>query len=354
MDGFTAPPKFDMSDREKAIFKAVVLDYIRTGEPVASGNLAEKYSLNLSPASIRKVLHELEERGLLMQTYSSAGRTPTEEGFRVYADSLLEVEHLTPALQARIREGLAGSTSDSESLFAMCSRVLSNFTSFMGVVMAPTLSSMALKKLYFVRLEKSQVLAVLITNNGIIQNRLLSPPLDFSQEELNEVNAFLEEISPPFTLAEIKERLINEMGENRQEFEAIFKRAFMLASSTREAGEGEDERFVFMDGEGRMRLMGHPDFRDAEAMRTLFRAFENRRRLVDLLNDVTGGGRVRVVIGPSGEGEDGLALVASPYFTGGERGGALGVLGPRRLNYSEIVPVVDYAARVLSGLLGNK
>ncbi|MDR1312195.1 MAG: heat-inducible transcriptional repressor HrcA [Deltaproteobacteria bacterium] len=345
-----------ISDRQKRIFEAVVLDYIRTGEPVASGNLSERHSMDLSAASIRKVLHELEELGLLSQAHPSAGRTPTEEGFRFYADDILEVKRLPAGLRAQIQKEILSSDFRAESMFSLCSRVLSNLTSHMGLVMAPAVGQLSLLKLYFERLGESQHLAVLLTRNGIIQNRVVVTPQDFSQEELNEVNVFLESLESPFTLGEVRARLMKDMAESRSEFERIFKRAFLLASGASEAqptAEGDRGPDIYMDGEGRQRLLEHPDFRDAEAMRALYRAFENKRRLVELLNDVTGGGRVRVVIGPSGEGEDGLALVASPYRAGGGDAGALGaigVLGPRRLNYSEIVPVVDYAAQVLSGI----
>ncbi|MDR1037465.1 MAG: heat-inducible transcriptional repressor HrcA [Deltaproteobacteria bacterium] len=340
-----------VNDRQKRIFEAVVLDYIRTGEPVASGNLAERHSIDLSPASIRKVLHELEELGLLTQAHQSAGRTPTEEGFRAYADDILEVGRLPAGLRSQIQKELLNADFSAESVFGVCSRALSKLTSHMGVVMAPSVSELALRKLYFVRLGASQHLAVLLTRNGVIQNRVVLTPQDFSQEELNEVNVFLESLESPFTLEEVRARLMKDMNESRSEFELIFRRAFLLASGASEAppAQGEDPG-IYMDGEGRQRLMDHPDFKDAEAMRTLYRAFEDKRRLVELLNEVTGGGRVRVVIGPSGEGADGLALVASPYRASGGGAGAVGVLGPRRLNYSEIVPVVDYAAQVLSAL----
>jgi heat-inducible transcriptional repressor len=343
------------TNRQKKIFEAVVLDYIRTGEPVASGNLAGKYSFGLSPASIRKILHELEELGLLRQAHSSAGRTPTEEGFRVYADDILEVRKLPPHMRAQIKKELSETDFSPEKFFTLCSRVLSNLTNHMGFVMAPTLPSLGLKKLYFVRVGTCQVLAVLLTQNGIIQNRLLCTLEDFNQEALNEVNVFLEEKNPPFTLDEIRQELLKDMGENRSEFEKIFQRAFLLTTETSEAeSSGNDDiRNIYIDEEGRFRLIEHPDFKDAEAMRGLFRAFENKRRLVELLNDITGGGRVRVVIGPSGEETDGLALVACPYLAGRDKGGALGVLGPQRLNYSEIVPVVDYAAQVLSGMFNK-
>ncbi|MDR2351697.1 MAG: heat-inducible transcriptional repressor HrcA [Deltaproteobacteria bacterium] len=342
------------NERQKKIFEAVVLDFIRTGEPVASAALAERYGLDLSPASIRKVLHELESLGLLTQTHSSSGRTPTEEGFRLYASDILEARKLPSKVREQIKSEIAKADFTTNSLFSFCSRMLSTLTSQMGVVMAPDFSSIGLRKLYFVRLGPNQVLAVLISQNGIIQNRMLTPPVDFSQEELNQVNFFLEEKTAPFTLEAIKAELINEMDQSRSEFEKIYKRALILASETSEReSSNEEEREIFMDEEGRIKLLEHPDFNDAEAMRALFRAFENKRLWVGLLNEITGARKVRVVISPSGEDPDNLALVASPFFTGGEKGGALGVLGKGRLNSQEIVPVVEYAALVLSGALNK-
>jgi heat-inducible transcriptional repressor len=353
------PSQAFKTERQKRIFEAVVLDFIRTGEPVASGNLAERHSFELSPASIRKVLHELEELGLLKQNHVTAGRTPTEEGFKVYAEDILEAGMLPPAIQVQIQKELAKGDFSPESFFSACSKVLTNITNHMGVVMAPSFASMGLRKLYFMRLGVKKVLAVLLTQNGIIQNKLLITEEDFTQEQLNEVNVFLEEKKPPFTLTEIRDRLLKEMVANRTEFETIFQRAFLLTSETEESdAQGSSDpnlnREIYMDEEGRYRLVMHPDFKDAEAMRSIFRAFEDKKRLVDLLNEVTSGDRVRVVVGPSGEGIDGLALVACPYLAGKDKGGALGILGPTRLNYAEIVPVVKYAAQVLSDLFNEK
>ena len=332
-----------------------MLDFIRTGEPVASGQLAERWGLDLSPSSIRKVLHALEALGLLEQAHSSAGRTPTEEGFRLYTEDILEAGKLPNKIREQIKNEFRTAGFTEGSLLSFCSRLLSSLTSQIGVVMAPDLSGASLKKLYFVRLEKNQVLAVLFTQSGIMQTRILNPPADFTQEELNQVNVLLEEKTAPFTLEAVRDELLMSMGSHRNAFEKIYQRAIILASAASEAeAASEAARGIYLDEEGRFRLLEHPAFRDAAARRNLFRAFENKRRLAELLNEITGGSRVRVVISPSGEDPDGLALVASPYRAGGDRAGALGILGPRRLNYPEIVPVVEYAARVLSGVFGKQ
>jgi heat-inducible transcriptional repressor len=352
-DGFSADFMTELkNERQRRILATLVEEFIRTGEPVASASLARDGRLNLSPASVRKVLAELEALGLLCQAHTSAGRTPTEEGFRRYVDDLLEVVSLSDNMRILIKEQLAGRAS-ADSIFSLCSKVLSNLTSHMGLVLVPDKERLRLKRLYFVRLGQREVLAVQVTENGLIHNRLISPPEDYNQNQLNEVNVYLEDLNPPFTLDEIRERGLSAMGREKHEFEKLFQRVMILAEEAGAEPEGE-ERDIFVDNESRGRLLDHPDLAEAEAMRALFLAFENKRRLVELLDEITGGGRLRVVFGPSGEKADTLALVASPYFSGDRGAGALGVIGPRRLNYSEIVPVVDYAARVVSSLFNNK
>jgi heat-inducible transcriptional repressor len=341
--------------RQKEIFEAVVRDYIQTGEPVASKALAERYGLNLSAASIRKVLAELESLGLLSQPHTSAGRAPTEHGFKVYADQVLSIKGLPPAVRAAIDKTLAAADGGESSVFALLSKLLTELTSQVGVVMAPLSDKLWLKRMYFIKLASFQILAVLVTENGVIQNRALSPQQDYSQDELNEVNVCLEDIPAPYTLEEIKIRLLTAMGKEKERFEELFQRILTLADEAQKASgdDKETQGDIYIDHTGRERLIEHPDFKDVEAMRSLFRAFENKRRLIELLNEVIGSDRVRVVIGTSDAGADGLALVASPYSVGHHGAGALGILGPRRLNYAEIIPVVEYAARVASSLFGK-
>ncbi|MDR1607493.1 MAG: heat-inducible transcriptional repressor HrcA [Deltaproteobacteria bacterium] len=336
------------NDRERLILATLVEEYIRVGEPVASGALARLGNVGLSPASIRKSLAELEGLGLLSQAHSSAGRTPTEMGFRSYVNDLLANMALSERAKDIIEESLAA--GDPESIFSLCSRVLSNLTSQMGLIVAPGADRLWLKRLFFVSLAPGEALAVLVTENGLIHNRILSPSEDYDQDQLNEVNNFLETLATPFTLEEIRDIGLAAMSRERREFERLYQRVLALVAEAA-AKEETLERPIFLDGEGRERLWEHPDLAAAETMRALFLAFENKRRLVELLDDIAEAGKVQVVFGPSGQKDDGLALVASPYFRGDKGAGALGVLGPRRLNYSEVLPVVDYAARVLSGLM---
>jgi heat-inducible transcriptional repressor len=342
------------NQRQRDIFEVVVRDYIRTGQPVGSKNLADVYSLNLSSASIRKVMGELESLGLLSQAHSSAGRSPTEEGFKVYVDHILKVDGLHPDIRGAIDRALSGPDAVSGPGFKFLARLLTEFTNQVGLVMTLRDDLLRLKKIHFFRLSRGQVLTVLVSENGVIQNKVLSPIEDYSQDELNQVNVYLDTFSPPFTLSEIKNKLLASMAEDKNRFEEIFQRILTLATQAQAAVENhETVGDFYLDAEGQGRLLENPDFKDVEAMRSLFWAFTNNKRLIELLNELTGDNRVRVVIGPSGRGADGLALVASPYHGGPGLSGVLGILGPRRLNYSEIVPMVDYAAQAVSGLFQN-
>ncbi|MDR2387559.1 MAG: heat-inducible transcriptional repressor HrcA [Deltaproteobacteria bacterium] len=343
------------SQRQRDIFEAVVRDFIRTGQPVASGNLAILYHLKLSPASIRKVLAELEGLGLLSQAHPSAGRAPTERGFKVYVEEILKIDVIHPGIRSAIDRALSGPDAESGPHFKFLARLLTELTNHVGFVLAPKDVSLRLKKIHFFRLARAQVLTVLVSEHGVIQNKILSPPQDYSQEELNQVNVYLEDFRPPFTLEQIKSKLIEAMGVEKNRFEEIFQRVLTLASQTQAAVENvpKTDSDFYLDDEGQAALFENPDFQDLETMRSLFWAFTNKKRLIELLNEITGDNRLKVVFGPSGREADGLALVASPYSAGQGAAGALGILGPRRLNYSEIVPMVDYAAQALASLFSK-
>jgi heat-inducible transcriptional repressor len=296
---------------------------------------------------------ELETLGLLSQAHASAGRAPTEAGLKLYVNEIMRASGPLPRTREAIDRALAAQEGEAVDVFNLLTRLLSELTNHMGLVMPPSRDKLWLKRVWFARLGPGRVLAVLVTENGVIQNRLLSPQADYTQDELNEVNACIEQVPSPYTLEAVKTRLLSAMGKEKSSFDELYQRAVALADKAQgaieaEAGEGD----IYMDEESRSRLADHPDFKDVDAMRALFRAFESKRRLIELLNEVTDGGRVQVVFDPAGA-DGGLALVASPYDGGLNGPGALGVLGPRRLNYAEIVPVVDYAARVLSGIFSK-
>ena len=342
-----------LSPRLKMILELVVRDYIKSAEPVASEALVKRHGLNLSSATVRKVLAQLEEMGLLAQPHASSGRIPTEAGLRTYVRELLAVGRLSEANRALIDRELAGGRPQAEAMCAICSKLLSSITRHMGVVSGPSLELEPLKNLYFVRLGPGEVLAVMVGAGGLLRNKVLTGQEDLSQDELNQVNRYLAEETPGLTLDEIRHKIIEAMGDEKRAFDRLYERAFRLALASAGDDDGRADRGLFM--EGRRNLLEYPEFSETEAMRALFTAFEDKRRLMNLLNEVAKTGQVRIVLGREAAeaASSGLALVASPYTRGDRTLGVLGIIGPQRLDYSEVVPVVGYTARVVSGILEN-
>lgn len=340
-----------LSQRLRMILELVVQDYIKTAEPVGSEALVRRYGLNLSSATVRKAMSELEALGLLTQLHTSAGRTPTEEGLKIYVNDILAVGRLSDQMRAHIDQQLAGGQPKAEAVLSLCSKVLSNITRHVGVVAAPAMERMVLKQLYFLRLGVREVLAILVGANGLVRNKVISASEDFSQDDLNQVNAYLVESCSNRTLEEIRARILQSMGDEKRAFDSLYRRALELArASGEEEAAASGAQPIYLEGQGN--LLEYPEFNEAEAMRSLFAAFEDKRRILELLDEVADSGQVRIVIGPEAAAAalSGLALVASPYSRGDRTVGALGIIGPQRLDYSRIVPVVDYAAKVVSGL----
>lgn len=341
-----------LSQRLRIILELVVQDYIKTAEPVGSEALVRRHGLNLSSATVRKAMGELEALGLLAQIHTSAGRTPTEEGLKTYVNDILAVGRLSDEMRLHIERQLAGGQPKAEALLSVCSKVLSNITRHVGVVAAPLMERMVLKQLYFISLGRREVLAVLVGDNGLVKNKLIQARHDVTQDDLNQVNSYLEEACSHLTLEEIRSRILQSMGDEKKAFDSLYARALELAQASGEPEAAESSDLpIYLEGQGN--LLEYPEFNEVEAMRALFAAFEDKRRILELLDRVADSGQVRIVLGSEAAAAalSGLALVASPYTRGDRTVGALGIIGPQRLDYSRIVPVVDYAARVVSGML---
>ena len=346
---------FSLSPRLKQILGLVVRDYINTAEPVASESLVHRHGLNLSSATVRKVMAELEEMGLLAQPHTSAGRSPTEDGLRVYVDEILEVGRLSEDMRRLINRTLADEKGETGAVLSLCSKLLSDITHNMGVVVAPILGQLTLKQLHFVRLGPGEVLSILVAESGLMQNRVLYVQGDLSQNDLNQVNNYLASLGGRATLREIRALILSDMSREKDEFESLYNRALELSSKALLAEKNQDEgRSIYM--EGQTNLFEYPEFTDSYTLKALFKAFEDKRRLVELLDEVAQDGKLRIVIGPEAQKAalDGLALVASPYKDGDRNLGALGIIGPQRLDYAKIVPMVNYAAKVVGKLIQAK
>ncbi len=339
---------FSLTDRMKEVLRMVIEDYILTAEPVSSKTISKKSGLHLSSATIRNIMSDLEENGLLFQPHTSAGRIPTEKGLRFYVDSILDLHDLSGEEKREIRTRYVLSRSEWKDLFREVSRVLSSFSNCLGVVWTPRLSELVLQHIEFVKLKRNVTLVIFVSTTGIVQNRIIEMDEDLSQSDLDHLSDQLNEHLAGLTLQQVREKLFDQMRLEKHAFDRLFRQAIKLGGK---AFASFDETDVFI--EGRTNILSEPEFWKRSTMADLFRAFEEKATMIKLLDKCMAPKGVRIAIGSESQVQEmgACSLVTSTYGIGERVWGALGVIGPRRMNYSRIVPLVDYSAKVLNEIL---
>ncbi|WP_238309645.1 heat-inducible transcriptional repressor HrcA [Methylobacterium organophilum] len=341
-----------MNDRAREIFRQIVESYLTTGEPVGSRNLARILPMGLSPASIRNVMSDLEQSGLIFAPHTSAGRLPTEHGLRFFVDAIMELGDVGQEEKGRIEAQMraAASRHTFDSALTEASSLLSGISRGAGVVLT-TKANAGLRHIEFVRLDPHRALVVLVSVDGSVENRLLDlpPGLPASalQEASNYLNARLNGRSLDLLRAEI------EAGRQamKRELDAITERLVDAGLATT-VGPSEARQLIVR---GQANLL--EDLRaveDLERIRLLFNDLETQKDVIELLSRAEEGDGVRIFIGSENKlfSLSGSSLIAAPFRDGDQKiVGVVGVIGPTRLNYARIVPMVDYTARVVSGLL---
>ncbi len=339
-----------LNARARRILYAVVTEYVATGEPVGSRKLARRYGLSLSPATIRNVLADLEEAGLLLQPHTSAGRVPTAAGYRLFIDALVQMRELGAAEQRRVRERLAQMDPVRDDVVAEVGRLLASFTGAAAVVAAPPPERSVLAGLHFLPLDAGRVLAVLVTRGGAIENRVVLLDQAPERDQLQRLNNFLAELAPGRTLAELREALAERLAGSRARAERLRAVAAALVEA---AAEGASRPRMAI--EGQELLFERPEFSDVEKLRSYLRTLEEHERLLDLLERTLQSSGVQVLIGEEAQlGElDDVSIVGAPFGAPHGGSGMLGVIGPSRMDYARVVPLVDFAARCMSELLAG-
>jgi heat-inducible transcriptional repressor len=332
----------------KQILRMVVEDYSLTGEPVASRTISRQSNLNLSPATIRNIMSDLEDLGLLFQPHTSAGRVPTERGFRFYVDYILNIRELDDIERQVIRSQYALSQGEVTDLFRGTSRILSSASHYLGVVWAPRMNTVIFQHIEFVKMRRNLVLAILVTTTGLVHNRIIEVEKDFLQSELDHLSDYMNNLLTGLTLPQVREHLMDQMRIEKGEYDQLFEQALKLGAM---AFSSLEETDVFI--EGRTNMIEEPEFGGLSKMATLFRAFEEKATMVRILDKCLDPKGVHIAIGSESQIEEiePCSLVTSTYSFRGEVLGAVGVIGPRRMNYSKIVPLVDYTARLLTEML---
>lgn len=343
-----------LDQRSRDIFRLIVETYLNDGDPLGSRNLSRLLPHTLSPATIRNVMSDLEHLGLIYAPHVSAGRLPTQIGLRFFVDAFLEVGDLPPeersSIEAQVRA--AGTDNSVESVLTEASQVLSGLSRGAGLVLA-TKAEGALKHIEFVRLEPTRALAVLVMQNGDVENRVVNLPVGISNSQLVEASNFLNAHIHGHTLSEAKAELKKLTEETRQELDQLSQELVAQGLAVWSgAGTDQPARLIVR---GRANLLENINAQeDIERLRHLFDDLETKDGMVQLLDLAEAGSGVRIFIGSENKlfSLSGSSLVVAPYRDSEQRViGALGVIGPTRLNYARIVPMVDYTAQIVSRLL---
>ncbi len=340
-----------LSERAETLLRTLIELYISEGQPVGSRTLARYADLRLSPATVRNVMSDLEDMGFIQSPHTSAGRVPTQLGYRFFVDSLLKIRPLNPESVEEIQERLEAE-SDPQLIIASASELLSQVTHFAGVVLLPGQYQAHFRQIEFLSLAPSRVLTILVTDEGRVQNRVIQTDREYRPAELVEAANYFNELYNGSALADVRVRLLNEMHKDSEEMHRIMKTAVSMARGLFETDDVEKDD-VLLSGEEN--LLNVPDLCQINTLQRLLDAFKTKQDLLDLLDRSLRVNGVSIFIGEE-SGYNALtdcSVVTAPYEADGRIIGTLGVIGPTRMAYEEVIPVVDVTARLLSGALSS-
>jgi len=339
-----------LDERSKGVLKSVIQLHIATGEPVGSESVCRVLNRSMSPATIRAIMADLERAGYLDHPHTSAGRMPTDEGYRFYVNSLMSEEPLAPGDAAAIDAGLrAGSPGQ---VLENASHILSRLSRNIGFVLAPDIARSAFMHIDLVRLGPPRILVVMVSRTGMVTHRVIEVEEPLTQEDLQACANYLNAHFTGLHLLAIRARLIEMMREEKALYDSLLKRVIAVADQAF-TSEEEEGASVYLDGASN--IVGRPEFEDIEKMRALFKTFEEKGRLVKILNECMHGEGIRILIGHENPHPDlhSVSVVATGCRVGGEVGWGLGVLGSTRMEYPRIVSIVDHMARSIGKALAD-
>jgi heat-inducible transcriptional repressor len=336
-----------LDPRARRLLRTLISQHIRDGEPVGSRTLARSSGLDVSPATIRNIMADLEEIGLVAAPHASAGRIPTAQGYRVFVDSLLQVKPVQEAEFSQMRANLAAGAG-TQALLSNTSELLSAMSQFVGVVTVPQRGQFAFRHIDFVPLDGQRVLVILVFTDNEVQNRIITPRRAYTPSELEQTANFLNAHFAGRSLQEIRATLLRDLRDTRSEMERLLSAAVELSEQA--LGEtGQDDMLLA----GQTQLMGVRELSDLDRLRELFEAFARKREILQLLERTIHAQGVRVFIGEETglASMDGCTVVTAPYGANGRVLGVLGVIGPTRMAYERVIPMVQATADLLGAAL---
>jgi heat-inducible transcriptional repressor len=340
------------SDRSSQILRALVSQYIRDGQPVGSRTLAKASGLNLSPATIRNVMADLEEFGFVAAPHTSAGRVPTAKGYRFFVDTLVKLQPLAVAEVNRLQSQLVQeATGDAKNIVGVASAALSALTHMAGLVTLPRQKQATLRQVEFLPLSNNRVLAILVVNDHEVQNRVLAMDRPYGESELRRAANYLNEQFTGQDIREVRTRILEDLQATRESMNGLMIDAITVAERALDLSAERSEFVV----SGETRLMEFQELSDVEKLRQLFEAFSAQREILHLLDRSISADGVQIFIGEESGYRilDDCSVVTAPYKVNDAIVGVLGVIGPTRMAYERVIPIVDITARLVGAALNS-
>ncbi len=338
-----------LNDRAAILLKQLVASYIHDGQPVGSRQLAQDAGLDISSATIRNVMSGLEKNGLIVAPHTSSGRIPTEQGLRLFVDSLLEIQPIDTRLVSQLQQQL-DPDKDMDDLVSEASQLVSEMTQMAGIVSVPKQDHAKLRHIEFLPLPEKRILAIMVTNEKDVHNKVLHLNREYSADELQHAANYLNQQFTGQDVDQIRESLLKDLDRTRQDVDNVMRTAVEVANKALSKDETSKPEFIV---QGEKNLLRYNDNTDREQMQHLFEIFDRKQEILGLFDRCVHNEGVKIFIGHEAgfAGFGDCSVITAPYSVAGKPIGVLGVIGPARMNYDRVIPVVDMTARLLGNAL---
>lgn len=340
-----------LDERGKKILRELITHYCWTGEPVGSRTLSRRGKMGLSPATIRNVLSDLEELGYIEQPHTSAGRVPTDKGYRFYVTYLMRNQDLNSVQKEMIEAQMQGPAGSLQDILTLTVNLLSTLSHNIALAVTPNLDKLCLENIDFIPISEKRILTILITRGGSVSNKVVELDESLSSEDLVKIAKYIKSEFAGQTLPSIRSRILELMRREQTQYDKLLKKAMLLGQKMLDIGVSQEELLI----NGASQIIHYPEFFDIRKTRELLEALEEKSRIVRLLTQCIEGEGIHILIGSENMHPDlrGVSLISSPYKYRGQAMGTLGILGPTRMEYAKIVPLVDHIAKAVSSILSK-
>ena len=342
-----------LSERAQLLLKALIENYIRDGQPVGSRTLSRDSGLSLSSATIRNVMADLEDLGFVVSPHTSAGRIPTDKGYRLFVDTLLKLKPLQNEEVEDIERRLRGEVSNGRALVQSVSQMLSSVTHMAGLVTLPNPNYVALSHIEFIALSENRALAIMVMNNREVENRVVQLDRQYSGEELRRAANYLNEAFAGRSLPDVRAMLLKQLQETREHMDQLMQDAIQVAQKVFDSKTDDQVEYVIA---GETNLMGFAELSNVDRLRRLFEAFNEKHDILRLLDNCLRAQGIQIFIGQESGYRilDDISLVTAPYMLDNQVVGVLGIIGPTRMAYERVIPIVDVPAKLLGSALNAR